>query len=200
MTQTVRSSVRNGLTLSALASTFGGIVRPIFLAVLRLMTNSNFVACCTGRSAGLGTFQDLVDVNRRAPVLRSPKSGSVGHETALTDKLLLDVNSRQPVFAGKLDDPLFLAKKRGLTSRHNRVDPPSALRLRKALSKPLASGSISSNFSFSAKAAGLSSFIWVSSAGSGDRRSPTRARLGTVSLSISNLLVLELGSLNSRAR
>src|SRR2546422_8999482 len=47
------------ITLSALASTFGGIVRPICLAALRLITNSNFVGCSTGRSAGLGPFQNF---------------------------------------------------------------------------------------------------------------------------------------------
>ena len=36
------------MTLSARASTFGGIVRPICLAAFRLMTNSNFVGCSTG--------------------------------------------------------------------------------------------------------------------------------------------------------
>src|SRR5215470_13730372 len=41
------------ITRSALASTFDGIVTPICLAVLRLITNSNFVGCSTGRSAGL---------------------------------------------------------------------------------------------------------------------------------------------------
>ena len=44
-------------------------------------------------------FQNLVHVNSRAPieviVIRP-----VEHETALIDKLLLEVNSRQPVFAG----------------------------------------------------------------------------------------------------
>jgi len=38
------------ITLSALASTFGGIVRPISLAAFRLIMNSNFVGCSTGRS------------------------------------------------------------------------------------------------------------------------------------------------------
>jgi hypothetical protein len=38
---------------SARASSDGGIARPRALAVLRLMTNSNFVGCSTGRSAGL---------------------------------------------------------------------------------------------------------------------------------------------------
>src|SRR5262245_56527348 len=41
------------ITLSARTSTFGGIVRPICLAVLRLITNSNFVGCSTGKSEGL---------------------------------------------------------------------------------------------------------------------------------------------------
>jgi hypothetical protein len=47
------------ITLSALASTFGGIVRPICLAVLRLMISSNFFGCSTGRSAGLVPFKIL---------------------------------------------------------------------------------------------------------------------------------------------
>ena len=51
------------MTLSARASTFGGIVRPICLAVFRLITNSNFVGCSTGRSAGLAPFEDLVHVH-----------------------------------------------------------------------------------------------------------------------------------------
>ena len=33
------------ITLSARASTLGGMVRPICLAVFRLITNSNFVGC-----------------------------------------------------------------------------------------------------------------------------------------------------------
>jgi hypothetical protein len=47
------------ITLSALASTFGGIVRPICFAALRLMMNSNLVACCTGKSVGLAPFKIL---------------------------------------------------------------------------------------------------------------------------------------------
>jgi len=34
-------------------------VRPMALAVLRLMTKSNFVGCWTGRSAGLAPFKIL---------------------------------------------------------------------------------------------------------------------------------------------
>ena len=47
------SALSHLITLSARASMLGGIVRPICLAVLRLMTSSNFVGCSTGRSAGL---------------------------------------------------------------------------------------------------------------------------------------------------
>src|SRR5262249_8826272 len=47
------------ITLSARASTLGGIVRPICFAAFRLMTNSNFVGCSTGRSAGLAPFKIL---------------------------------------------------------------------------------------------------------------------------------------------
>jgi hypothetical protein len=43
----------------ALISTFCGIVSPICLAILRLITNSNFVGCSTGRSAGLAPFNIL---------------------------------------------------------------------------------------------------------------------------------------------
>src|SRR5262249_52445127 len=40
------------MTLSALASTFGGIGSPICFAAFRLMMNSNFFGCSMGRSAG----------------------------------------------------------------------------------------------------------------------------------------------------
>jgi hypothetical protein len=47
------------ITLSALANTLGGIVRAICLAALRLMMNSNFVGCSTGKSLGLAPFNIL---------------------------------------------------------------------------------------------------------------------------------------------
>src|SRR5581483_2747033 len=47
------------ITLSARASTLGGIVRPICLAAFRFTTNSNFVGCSTGRSAGLAPLRIL---------------------------------------------------------------------------------------------------------------------------------------------
>src|SRR4029453_5037139 len=47
------------ITLSARNSTDCGIVRLSAFAVLRLITNSNFVGCSTGRSAGLVPFKIL---------------------------------------------------------------------------------------------------------------------------------------------
>ena len=44
-------------TLSAHIKTFEGIARPSVLAVFRLITNSNFVGCSTGKSAGLAPLR-----------------------------------------------------------------------------------------------------------------------------------------------
>src|SRR6516225_8482317 len=44
---------RHSITSSAMESTSPGMVRPSALAVLRLITNANLVACITGRSPGL---------------------------------------------------------------------------------------------------------------------------------------------------
>src|SRR5262249_17410823 len=55
----VSSRLLHLITLSARASTFGGIVRPICFAALRLIINSNFIGCSTGRSAGLRPLRIL---------------------------------------------------------------------------------------------------------------------------------------------
>jgi len=47
------------MTLSARASTFGGIVRPICFAVFKLITSSNFVGRSTDRSAGFAPLRIL---------------------------------------------------------------------------------------------------------------------------------------------
>jgi hypothetical protein len=44
-----------------------GIVRPSAFAVLRLITKSNFVGCCTGSSAGLAPLRILVHVAGTTP-------------------------------------------------------------------------------------------------------------------------------------
>jgi hypothetical protein len=58
MEKTIQSQL-HFITLSARASTFGGIVRPICFAAFRLMTNSNFLGCSTGMSAGFVPFRIL---------------------------------------------------------------------------------------------------------------------------------------------
>jgi hypothetical protein len=47
------------ITRSALAKTLGAMVNPICLAAFRLMMNSNFIGCSTGRSAGLAPLRIL---------------------------------------------------------------------------------------------------------------------------------------------
>ena len=88
----------------------------------RLEVNDEFkLRCLLHRQISrFGAFQDLVHVNSRAPI-EVIEVRPIGHETALIDKLLLEVNSRQPVFAGKLDDPLSFGEKGASGGRHNRV-------------------------------------------------------------------------------
>src|SRR5262245_48778096 len=50
---------QHSITSSARASSVGGTSRPSALAVLRLMTSSNFVGCSTGKSAGLAPLRIL---------------------------------------------------------------------------------------------------------------------------------------------
>src|SRR5215471_16968612 len=54
-----RAPVHYWITSSARASSEGGIVSPSALAVLRLMTSSNFVGCSIGMSPGLVPFKIL---------------------------------------------------------------------------------------------------------------------------------------------
>jgi hypothetical protein len=66
------------ITLSARASTFSGIVRPICLAVFKLITNSSFIGGSTGRSAGFAPFKILRPTGAARPH-RSEKSGPSAH-------------------------------------------------------------------------------------------------------------------------
>ena len=45
------------MTLSALASTLGGIVKSICLAGFKVKVRANFVDCCTGTRVGSVTFR-----------------------------------------------------------------------------------------------------------------------------------------------
>jgi hypothetical protein len=47
----------HSITSSAVVKSDGGIVRPSVFAVFRLITNSNFAGCTTGRSAGFSPLR-----------------------------------------------------------------------------------------------------------------------------------------------
>src|SRR5262245_30645643 len=63
----------HSITLSARSRNASGMVRPIALAVLRLMTSSYLDACSTGRSAGLAPLRilSMYTAARRVSSLRS---------------------------------------------------------------------------------------------------------------------------------
>src|SRR5262249_11995520 len=50
-------SALHSMSSSARASSIGGRVRPSALAALRLITSSNFVGACTGKSAGFAPLR-----------------------------------------------------------------------------------------------------------------------------------------------
>jgi hypothetical protein len=57
----------NVVNVMQAASSDGGMVMPSALAVVRLMTRSNWVGCSTGMSPRLRPAQNLVDKVGRAP-------------------------------------------------------------------------------------------------------------------------------------
>ena len=93
----IRSPRRRG------ASIVGGMVRPSALAVLRLITSSNLVGCCTGRSAGfapfsiLSTYCDSVPV----PVGETP---AIRHQPAAVGKHAVARDRRSRCFMSQIDD------------------------------------------------------------------------------------------------
>src|SRR3989441_3289459 len=86
----------------------------------RFKVNDEFkLRCLLHRQISrFGTFQDLVHVNSRA-LIEVNEVCSIEHKAALIDKLLLEVNSRQAVFAGKLDDSLSFGEKNATRGRHD---------------------------------------------------------------------------------
>jgi len=91
------------MTSSARRSSDRGIVRPRALAVLRLMTSSNFVGLFDWEVSGLGSLQDLVDEDRRAPP-QLPLVRSVRHESTRLDERRAAVDRGQPIAGGEQDD------------------------------------------------------------------------------------------------
>ena len=77
------------MTLSARASTLGGIVRPICLAAFRLMISSNFFGCSTGRSAGFAPFKILSTYVAARPY-------AIRHKPTSFHMFAFSVNYREP--------------------------------------------------------------------------------------------------------
>jgi len=102
----------------------GYALKPRALAVLRLMTNSNFVGCSTGRSAGLAPFENLVHV-RRGPSEQIAEVWSAGHQAPGDyDKLALVVNRRQPVLGREFNNAGSIRTKQGRGDHYNFLPLP----------------------------------------------------------------------------
>src|SRR4030095_4758208 len=87
------------ITLSALTSTFGGIVRPICLAAFRLMITSKLHRLLDRKIRGLCAFEDLIHVSRGATVQRKNVRG-IRHQTTGKHIILLCRHCRKPVLYG----------------------------------------------------------------------------------------------------
>ena len=70
------------------------------MAVLRLMTSSNFVGCSTGRSAGFSPLRMRIGADLSIGV--SPH-GPITHQDAFKGEFALFVNRRQPMLRGRCD-------------------------------------------------------------------------------------------------
>jgi len=80
-------------------------VRPSALAVLRLITNSNLVAFCTGRSAGFFALKDAIDVASGLPAL-TERVRSVGDQDPISDQETGLIARRQSVSRRQRDDQI----------------------------------------------------------------------------------------------
>lgn len=68
------------MTSAAAADRLGGTSRPMAFAAFRLMTNSNLLACTTGKSR-LGTLEDAAGIDADLP-MRICQARSVAHQPA----------------------------------------------------------------------------------------------------------------------
>ena len=80
-------------------------MRPSALAVLRLITNSNLVAFCTGRSAGFFALKDAIDVASGLPAL-TERVRSVGDQDPISDQETGLIARRQSVSRRQRDDQI----------------------------------------------------------------------------------------------
>ena len=88
------------------------------------MTNSNFVGCSTGRSAGLGALQDLVHVGGGARH-EIHRVRVVGHQAAGFDHRPVRIQRRQPVLGREFDHSFTLSDEDALGRRQESFGLPS---------------------------------------------------------------------------
>ena len=80
------------------------MVNPSALAVFRLMTNSNFVGCSTGRSAGLAPFK-ILSTKTAARRQISMMIRAIGDQPAGLDIEPEAIYGGEPALGGQLCDP-----------------------------------------------------------------------------------------------
>src|SRR5205823_8396014 len=90
------------MTSSARATIIGGIVKPRAFAAVRLTTNSNVAACCTGSSPGdapfkiFAPFKDFIGVVRSLPE-EVVEIRRIGDQAAGFGESAVAIDRRQPV-------------------------------------------------------------------------------------------------------
>ena len=86
-----RSKPHHSIASSARACRVIGTMRPSAFAVFRLMTSTNLVGACTGRSARLLAPENAIDIRSRTPE-NIGGVGSIRHQRALRDVLPKAIN------------------------------------------------------------------------------------------------------------
>ena len=87
------------MTPIRLANTFGGIVRPICLAVFKLML-TRISSAAPREVGGLCAFENLVHI-RGGPPVHIGIAWPIGHQAARLDQFTVRMHSRQAVLGGE---------------------------------------------------------------------------------------------------
>jgi hypothetical protein len=119
---TAANSTLYSITSSALACSVKGTVSPSALAVLRLMTSSNFVGWRTGRSAGLAPLRTTADVHSGLAIgIRN--AGAIAHQAADGGELAPLVDRGNRMARRQRDEFLALAVEEGIAADNERTRP-----------------------------------------------------------------------------
>src|SRR5436190_1842807 len=103
-------------TSSAAATNGRGTWRPSALAVLRLITSSNFAGSCTGQVARFLATQHAIDVSRGAAE-RLDRVSTIGHQAARFDEHSMGIERRNAVAHRESNDQFAVIFREGI-ARH----------------------------------------------------------------------------------